>query len=263
MKKLVILILLLFSVTGFAEGNLSVVFFDIGSADSMLITANDSAVLIDTGKNKDGEKILDYLADNGISRLDALIITHFDKDHVGGADKLIAGVEIGAVIEPDYAEDSKQYRQYKEALVSAGISPMRLTGNHSFELGGATYSIDVAQPDSGYQANDMSLVISAEFGDTRFLFAGDAENPRLAELLGAGIGRYDVLKVPHHGVYERLSAPFFEAVAPRYAVITSSNEDPEEQLTVSALTFIGTQVYLTRNGQVTMCSDGSKITVSQ
>ena len=90
----------------------------------------------------------------------------------------------------------------------------------------------------------------------RFLFAGDAENARLAELLDEGDLDSDVLKVPHHGRYERLSAAFFAAVSPQYAVVASSQDDLEDAETVYALQAAGAQVLLTRNGAVEIVSDG-------
>lgn len=94
-------------------------------------------------------------------------------------------------------------------------------------------------------------------------FAGDAENARLAELLDEGDLDSDVLKVPHHGRYERLSAAFFAAVSPQYAVVASSQDDLEDAETVYALQAAGAQVLLTRNGAVEIVSDGQSVSIAQ
>ena len=60
--------------------------------------------------------------------------------------------------------------------------------------------------------SQFSLVISMQHEENAFLFAGDAENPRLGELISEGIGRHDVLKVPHHGRHEKLSASFLSGI---------------------------------------------------
>jgi len=243
---------------------ISIHFFDAGKADAFLLKTPDSTVLIDTGKNKMGKEIVSYLEDHGIETIDVLFITHFDKDHVGGADKVLESVSVGTVYEPAYVSDSKQYQQYREMISELQVPLVTLSQNMSFELDGVIYDIDVANQ-SYYgedEENDFSLVISIRYGETSFLFAGDAENPRLAELLAEGIGHYDVLKVPHHGKSEKWSAAFFEAVSPRYAVITSDEEEPEETGVVHALKQYG-EVFLTRFGPVTCMSDGRSIRMTQ
>ena len=133
-----------------------------------------------------------------------------------------------------------------------------------FELDGVSYEVDVANQ-SYYgedEENDFSLVISVQYGETSILFAGDAENPRLSELLAEGVGQHDVLKVPHHGRMEKLSSSFFAAVRPQYSIITSDEEDLEELGVVNALQKYGT-VYLTRYGEVRCVTDGKTISMYQ
>ena len=215
----------------------------------------DAAVLVDAGVNKSGEDIVADLHARGIERLDALIITHFDKDHVGGADKVIEGVEIARVLEPDYEKDSKQFRQYREALDEAGLQAEAFAENVEFALDGCNFAIDVANA-SDYgedEENDFSLVVRVTHGAVRFLLAGDAEN--------AGDLQSDVLKTPHHGRYAALSAAFFQAVSPEYAVITSDAEDLEDAETVYALELAGARVLLTREGTVEMTSNGDAVRI--
>lgn len=239
-------------------------FFDAGKADACLLTTSGSAVLIDSGKNKMGKEIASYLAENGISRLDAMFISHFDKDHVGGADHILEAVEVGKVYEPSYESDSKQFNQYREALEATGTPYIRLSENQTIAIDGIVYQVDVAnREDYGEEEeNDFSLVISIFHGENSFLFAGDAENPRLSELLAEGIGSHDVLKVPHHGKLEKLSAAFFETVKPKYSIITSDVEDPEDESVVRMLERYGS-VYLTREGAITLSSDGRSLSIVQ
>ena len=140
-----------------------------------------------------------------------------------------------------------------------------LCQNTSFTLGGCEFSIDVANRDDygEDEENDFSLVVRLTHGEVRFLFAGDAENARLAELLDEGDLSSDVLKVPHHGRYADLSAAFFAVVSPQYAVITSDEDDPEDPETVRALEAAGAQVLFTREGTVTLVSDGEGVRAAQ
>lgn len=249
--------------SGAEEDTLTAVFYDVGKADAILLYTEDAAVLVDAGVNKSGEDIVADLHARGIERLDALIITHFDKDHVGGADKVIEGVEIARVLEPDYEKDSKQFRQYREALYEAGLQAEAFAENVEFALDGCNFAIDVANA-SDYgedEENDFSLVVRVTHGAVRFLLAGDAENARLAELLDEGDLQSDVLKTPHHGRYAALSAAFFQAVSPEYAVITSDAEDLEDAETVYALELAGARVLLTREGTVEMTSNGDAVRI--
>ena len=162
------------------------------------------------------------------------------------------------------------------ALVSADIHAVQAMGqvrakteslreNASFELDGVSYAIDVANA-SDYgpdEENDFSLVTSLSYGQVRFLFAGDAENARLGELLSEGGLSHDVLKVPHHGKAEKLSAAFFQAVSPRYAVITSDEKNLEDEAVPVFLRQFGAEVFLTREGTVTALTDGESIQFTQ
>jgi len=260
----VTLCLLFFGISCAAAGELELVFMNAGKADACLLKTADSTVLIDTGKNKFGKEIVSLLEENGIDEIDVLFITHFDKDHVGGADKVLETVKVHQVYEPAYVSDSKQYVQYREALEAAGVKAETLSRNIAFELDGVSYLVDVANQ-SYYgedEENDFSLVISIRHGENTFLFAGDAENPRLSELLNEGVGPHDLLKVPHHGKAEKLSASFFDAVRPSVSIITSDEEELEEDGVVYALKQYG-QIWLTRLGAVTVTSDGRSLTAVQ
>ena len=193
------------------------------------------------------------------------MITHFDKDHVGGADKLIKAFPVGQILMPDYESDSKQTRQFFEAIDEYGVACEPLTENRSVDVGPLTFVIDTAN-ESDYgknEENDFSLVASLKYGSIGFLFTGDAENKRLGELLKEGVSHHDVLKVPHHGRVEKRSASFFEAVSPKHAVITSSQDNPEDTAVVEALKAAGAHVWLTRLGSVIFMTDGQYLDVVQ
>ena len=247
---------------GGVSGAMTVTFFGEDSADAILLRWPEGAALIDAGLNKYGKRIVAFLEEHGVERLDALIITHFDKDHVGGADKVLLGVEVGRVLTADSRKDSKQYDSFIAAAEEAGVAIERVAEDTIVELPGLTLTVNA--PKALYeQENDRSLVVRVQWGACSFLFAGDAENDRLSDLLGTGVEPCTLLKVPHHGRYERLSEAFFQAAAPRYAVITSSEDEMEDEAVVGLLEAIGAEIFLTREGDVTAVCDGKEIVITQ
>lgn len=237
---------------------------NIGKADCTIIRSKDKTVIIDTGEKNDKDDLLDYLDENDIDTIDYLILTHFDKDHIGGAAKLIKNKEIKKVIEPDYSKESKEYTNLIGALDEKDITPKVLTKNMSFELDDANFTIyPPLKSDYGEDAsNEFSLVVSITHGNNKFLFAGDAQNDRLNEL-SSQIDDLNstFLKVPHHGRLDENSNKFFKKVKPKYAVITCSDKNPPDDEVVKNLENIGAKVYLTSEGQVTCSSDGIELNI--
>lgn len=236
-------------------------FFDAGKADAILLTTASSAVLIDAGEKGFGKTILAYLEERGVEKLDCLIVTHFDRDHVGGAAKVINNIAVERVLQSNQAKDSEEYEKYVKALANAGIEPVTVRETETFTLDGVVYTVDPPRRDdySADESNNSSLIVSAQNGETRFLFTGDAQSERLAEYLSGGAAACDVLKVPHHGGDEPLLGELLAAARPAYAIITSSDEEPESAATVEALKDAGVEVLLTREGAVTLQSDGATV----
>lgn len=243
-----------------------VTFFDVGKGDAILVETAHHAVLIDSGYDDTREIILDYMEKQEISVLDYLVITHFDKDHVGGADWILRGVETQSVLQPDYESDSAQYREYVEAVKEKGVPVVPVTKTMEVSLDGVDFLVYPPQEKSYEEEdNDFSLVIRMTCGKKSFLFAADCERERLGELLEQEEFplSHDVLKVPHHGRKEKNSRKFLEAVRPGAAVITSSKEKPADDEICRMLEELGTEVYFTQNGTVTCLCDGKEIRMVQ
>ena len=130
LSRLLIFVLLL-SLSGCgrsdADANsMTVLYLDVGKADCTILTDGAHTVLIDCAETDDGEKILAALRENRISQIDLLIVTHFDKDHIGGAPEVLSSFSVLRVIEPDYEPENPEaeaYTAYREALELAGITP--------------------------------------------------------------------------------------------------------------------------------------------
>ena len=259
--------LMLLAVGCSASAQLRVDFYNVGKADAMLITTpQGQRILIDAATNGEGKKLVKRFAAEGISTIDLMIITHFDKDHVGGADQMIENLTVSQVLIPEYEKDSKQYRQFIEAMEASREthSVTMSTGQRlEFEAGGAQFVVTAAhRADYGQdEENDFSLVVRMTYGDTKFLFAGDAEAPRQKEILEEGDAACDVLKVPYHGRLTGMSEAFIAETSPKIAFVPDGEEDPASETVLSLLSEAGAAVYCARHGDVSVLSDGTSVWV--
>lgn len=245
---------------------LCVTFFNVGKGDAILIEAGEKTMLIDAGYDDTADTILACLEKKNIDALDYLVITHFDKDHVGGADRIAAAVEVKSVLQPDYESDSVQTAEYLAELQRQGLEPERVRETEKLELGDAECTVyPPRRQEYREKDNDFSLVISLRYGDEGFLFTGDAEKERLFELLEEEELElsHQVLKVPHHGRKEKNSEDFFRAVSPEAAVITCSEEEGADEKVLELLEKTGAEVFLTSEGTVTCRTDGKSLEFSQ
>lgn len=245
-----------------AENELTVTFFDVGKADSIVLTSAASTVVIDCGEKGDGKDIVSYLSDRDITTVDYLIITHYDKDHVGGAAKVINNLDVKNVLAPDYDEQSEEMDKYRKALNDNNIVPTLLTDDISFTLDGIDYTVDA--PNKTFYGedndNDFSLVTKVVHGGNTLLFTGDAMEQRLSEIMD--IGHCTLLKVPYHGRKLDNIDDFISAVSPECAIVCTSQEEFSGSVQ-KLLKNNNIVCYATCfNGTVTAVSDGNHISVT-
>lgn len=238
----------------------SVHFLKVGKADCIMIFAGWQTIVIDTAETDDGEKILDYLAAHGRERIDELILTHYDKDHIGGAKEVLSGIGVERIYAPDYPETKEEYQEYQKAVHREGIQEILVTNTIALDLGFVQLEIDPPKRVAPSQeTNENSLVVSMYHGDNSFFFAGDAVGERSKELLLRKIGTYTVLKAPHHGREDPYNEALFAAIHPEITVITDSDKNPANNETLEILEELSCTVYETRNGTVVLESDGSQV----
>ena len=268
-----------FDATGAEFGIMEVFVFGFENADAILITTDNHTVMIDTGEEQHGSEIVAHLNRNGITSIDYLIITHFDRDHVGGAAEVIQTIEVQEVVVPHYLRESRHYLRFVQAMQESGIHPIVLTSSTRLEfmLDGVmftTYASDldfyeyIISEDYSHlpNVNNFSLVTTINHGNNHFLFTGDAMARRLREILSTEsimTNNFDFLKVPHHGRYNRRSIEFINRIRPRYAAITCSFDRPAAAEVVEALEAVGSEIFFVKNGSVLIRSDGNKLIVSQ
>jgi beta-lactamase superfamily II metal-dependent hydrolase len=242
---------------------LKVTFLDVGKADAIVLQSESSTVVIDCGEKGDGKKISSILEESGTTVIDYLIITHFDKDHVGGAPKVLKTFDVKNVLTPDYTGNVSEYDKFAETLDSRGITPMKLKEDISFTLDDVDYTVYAPKKDfygDGDSAeNNFSLVTKAVHHNNTLLFTGDAMEERLDEIMD--IGKCTLLKVPYHGRKLDNLGDFLKATEPKCAVVcTDSNEFSGKMQDLLKKQKINT--YATCfNGEITAVSDGSQIKI--
>ena len=214
-----------------AEDEFSVTFIDVGKGDCILIECGGHFALIDAGYAYSSNGVIGYLAGRGVKQLDAMIITHFDKDHVGGASDVADVFMPAALYLPDYEGYSKYYGALMNSVSTFGLNVLRVSERVFFALGEAKISVypsgvayDAFAGDEGND-NDVSLLTELTMGKDSYFFAGEIEQEGIDAYLRNSHGQFDVLKVPHHGKKESNSQEFIASFGPRIAVITDSVDD--------------------------------------
>ncbi|MBQ7802856.1 MBL fold metallo-hydrolase [Candidatus Saccharibacteria bacterium] len=247
--------------------------FDAGKADAILISNETEGerhyVLIDTGESNLFPTIQKYFEKEGIEKLDALIISHFDKDHVGSAGEIIRNFQVSQVFQTNTTKDSDEVEAFLAAIKEKGNTPETIADENSVKglrIGEMEFLIQ--GPEKNYkrkESNNSSLIVKLKYKNTSYLFMGDAETERLEDFLETelGNGTYDFLKVPYHGHFQENLEELIKEIQPKYAVITSSFKELEDKETRRLLEGVGAKVYLARQGSIDVFSDGEKIEIRQ
>lgn len=245
------------------SGDFQVHFIDVGQADAALILCEGHAMLIDGGNAADSDTIYTYLKKQGCSHLDYIVCTHAHEDHVGGLSGALQYATVDVALCPVTSYGSKAFESFCKYLQQQQVEITVPSPGDQFSLGGAQVTV-LGPITASDDTNNTSLVLRMVYGDTSFLFTGDAEREEEADILEAGNTlRSTVLKVGHHGSDTSSSYPFLREVAPEYAVISVGKDNsyghPSDAV-LSRFRDLGTTVYRTDlSGDVICTSDGQSV----
>lgn len=247
-------------------GKLSVHYMDVGQGDAALIQCGEHSMLIDAGNNDKGTAVRSYLNSQNVKKLDLVIGTHGDADHIGGLDVVIYNFECETIIMPDRKRDTKTYRDVIDTMKNKNYKLTYPQVGRTYSLGEA--KVEIIAPcggDYGSNENDYSVGVLVTYGESTFLFTGDAEEDAEADILKNGIDiDCDVFKASHHGSSNANSSAFLDAALPEYVVISCGEGNDYGHPHAEALTEFrsrGIKVLRTdEQGMVVAVSDGKNIT---
>ncbi len=243
---------------------------EVGQGDSLLVRLGDHAMLVDAGPDRETARdvIAPRLGAMGVERLDALILTHADGDHIGGASYLLDALPIGQLVVADLFGDHPVYPEIVLAAARRGV-PIRTVGAGDRVPWHTSATVLVLNPDrdaEGVSDNDRSIAMRVVYGASAFLLTGDLEASAERRLIDGPLNvADDVLKVGHHGAATSSSGDFLDAVGPTIAVIPAGRDNslghPREAV-IDRLLERGIAVFRTDlAGDVAVRTDGATLTV--
>jgi competence protein ComEC len=268
------------------DGMLHFDFLDVGQGDAALVTfPNGKTMLIDAGgkldyRNADddendfepdvpriGEMVVsEFLWERGISRIDMIVATHADADHIQGLTDVVRNFSVGHAY-LGRVDDDPELKPLLAEVERFGVGRSIVRSGGSIEIDGVR--IDVLNPlEDSVSANNGSVVLKFTFGEHSFLFTGDIEAQAEAMLLKAGSDlRADVIKVPHHGSRSSSTQDFVNAVNPRFAIVSVGRSSvfghPHGEV-VERWRASGAEVMTSgERGTITVVSDGKGMSVSR
>lgn len=248
------------------SGSFTIHFIDVGQADSALVTCDGHSMLIDGGNADDSNLVYSVLQRETDGHLDYVVGTHAHEDHIGGLSGAFEADTADVTFCPVTEYDSKAFRNFKTRADERGGGITIPAVGDTFTLGEATVTV-VAVNSVPEDTNNTSIVIRIVYGDTSFLFTGDAEQETEEKILESDQDiESTVLKVGHHGSSTSTSQAFLDAVSPTYAVISCGKDNsyghPHSE-TLAKLASAGVEVFRTDElGDIYCTSDGSEVTFS-
>lgn len=251
----------------YVTGDLEVHFLDVGQADCTLIKCDGYSMLIDAGQDNQGTKIQHYLQKQGVEKLDYMVLTHPDSDHIGSVDVILTKFPVDMVLMSSFKKDSRMYEDMMKILEDNQITYFTPKVGDSYTFGSASFQI--IAPNREYEdPNNSSVSLLLKHGENEFLFTGDAEETAEEDMLENGLDiSADVFHAGHHGSKTSNTEEFLEKVSPRYAVISCGKDNayglPNEEV-LSRFYEKGIEIYRTdEQGTIVATSDGKEIIWAQ
>ncbi len=242
---------------------LRITFLDVGQGDAALLQVREGAVLVDQGPPE--ARVDRQLRRLGVRRLAAVVLTHPQRDHIGGAADVLSKLAVSSVLDPELPVESRDGEAARTAARRRGLRVVTARAGRVYRLGGLTLRILWPERPGppGEDPNQRAVVILASYGEVDALLTADAESDVTAPLIR---GPVEVLKVAHHGSADPGLRDELRTLRPRVAVISVGARNDYGHPTASTLAALrsvpGLRLYRTDlDGRVVVETDGVAISV--
>ena len=253
------------STTTQTSANVTIKFIDVGQGEAILIALPEKTVLIDAGPTGSAPKIAQVLQELGRDKIDYLVATHPDEDHIGGMADVISNTQIGTIYAPNKTNNTATYRKFLTAIQNNNLQ-ITLAEAGTIIDQTDSYKLEILWPkkDANFpDTNDYSIIIKLTVGNKTFLFTGDAPTNAI---LNSNPGHIDVLKLSHHGSRTGTTEQLVRKLSPTYAILSYAVDNPyghPMQSVLNALRKHSVEVWGTgANGTITITCDGTNIDIS-
>ena len=253
------------SATTQTSTNVAIKFIDVGQGEAILIALPEKTMLIDAGPTGSAPKIAQVLQELGRNKIDYLVATHPDEDHIGGMADVISSTQIGTIYAPNKTNNTATYRKFLAAIQNNNLQ-ITLAEAGTIIDQTDSYKLEILWPkkDANFpDTNDYSIIIKLTVGNKTFLFTGDAPTNAI---LNSNPGHIDVLKVSHHGSRTGTTEVLIHKLSPTYAVLSYAVDNSyghPMQSVLNALHKHSVEVWGTgANGTITITCDGTNIDIS-
>ena len=265
--SIVLIIIATIPIKGYAAENrnpsFEIDFIDVGQGDAALVQCDGHYMLIDGGGAAKSSLIYSYLKARSIKNIDVIVATHADEDHIGGLSGALNYSNVGLALCPVTQYDTKTFNNFVKYLGAQGKAITVPKAGNYFTLGSA--SVYVLGPiRNSSESNNNSIVLRIVYGNTSFLFTGDAETDEEKDILASRLVIHaDVMKVAHHGSSSSTGYQFLREVAPKYAIISVGSNNSYGHPTADTLSKLrdaGVRTLRTDlQGDIICVSDGSNL----
>lgn len=248
------------------QGGLTVHYLDVGQGNAVLAESEGHYMLIDGGARQSSSFVVSYLEKQNVEKLDYVLISHFDEDHLSGAVGALHKFPTDTLLVPDYEADSNIFQSYQQVVAEKGYETIHPEQGQEFSLGSADFRI-ISPVSYGHEdENQDSIGIILENGAQKFFIGGDIGLESEKEILASGTDiQADVMLMNHHGSH--VSEEFFKKVSPSYSVISCGKDNKyghPRQDTVELIEKYKVPLFRTDiQGTILMYSDGKELTFGQ
>ncbi|GAB3042576.1 ComEC/Rec2 family competence protein [Virgibacillus ainsalahensis] len=210
-------------VQGERQPEMLVHFIDVGQGDSMLIqTPHDKNILIDGGPPDAGDKVVSYLEKLKIDKIDLLVATHPDIDHIGGLPQVMKSFHIDQVLDTGKLHTTKTFVNYISEIRKQEIPVQIAQENQQIELD-PLLDIKVLNSYGKFKTNNQSsIALKITYQDIDFLLMSDVEKAQEEALLKQKELQSEFIKIAHHGSKTSTSLEFLQEVKPQIGILTYS-----------------------------------------